>query len=513
VKRFVAAGGLGVALLVGAGAIVWWQAGRAGGGQLEQWLARQIVGVIERYLVPEVEFATLDYQAPYTIVIDDLTLTAEDATVLRVERLRLELAEVPRYGEPIQIKTVDLDAPVVRLIQTADGDFVGLRPLVHSEVIVDPTSVPSGQRLSDILVLRRVNLADGQISYQRGRDGRPMILPGITMELNTTPHDGEPGWYAVAGQLNRGELFALDVDARINLDTGVAEIAQLDLRTQLAPDQYDTLPAELATLCEEHQVQGQLSATASGVAQLTNLTASTGTLTAHLTDTRFSSAHSTWPLDSAEISITAQDAAANATLAAQLLGGAVTGKAHVSLRPPMPLDAQWEIAGVRLERALQAVDGAPARYAGRVDGQGSVSADAARLPDSLAGSGTITVREGSLLNVPVLAKFLNALENVKIGGGADTDEADIQFTVRPDHVQLADATITFPLLRVIAVGPVYFDQRLDLVVSTGALGKLQDKLGKAGEVIGALSGKIVQYTVRGTVAEPKVGVKAPKLGG
>jgi hypothetical protein len=61
-------------------------------------------------------------------------------------------------------------------------------------------------------------------------------------------------------------------------------------------------------------------------------------------------------------------------------------------------------------------------------------------------------------------------------------------------------------------GDIYFDTRMDMLFNAGPVEKIQSLLGKIGDFLGRITDEISAYTVTGTLAEPKVGVKvAPNL--
>ena len=192
-KRLFTYAGVAALALFAVVAGVWIYIGRTGGSGLEQCIGGQIVGVLESHITPQVAFKSLDYQAPKTVVIDELTLTSEGQPILAVKRALLELAEIPREGQPILIQRIELDGPNLQFLTDAHGDFVGWGHFVKQEVIEQPESVPPGRRFSDILVLRHVAIRNGQVLYNDTAGGQePMTLPGIEMNLDTPPDAAAP---------------------------------------------------------------------------------------------------------------------------------------------------------------------------------------------------------------------------------------------------------------------------------------------------------------------------------
>src|SRR4029079_12406843 len=135
--------------------------GRQGSTDIEQWSGQQLVGVIENQINPQVTFGSLDYQAPYTVVIDKLALTSAGRALIHVDRAVLELAEIPQRDKPILIQKIELTSPHVLLAQNRSGGLVGWGNFVKPRP--DRQAAPPGRRPSDVLRLRHVGIRDGQL--------------------------------------------------------------------------------------------------------------------------------------------------------------------------------------------------------------------------------------------------------------------------------------------------------------------------------------------------------------
>jgi hypothetical protein len=281
--------------LVGGGVGLWYYLGHAGPSRLEQWIGQQIVTVVEGYVTPRIEFKTLEYQAPRTVVIDGLRFTAEDHPILALDRIVLELAEIPRVGQPILIQRVDVTRPQLQFVSDRSGGLVGWSHFVRPGVHRNPP--PPGRRFSDILVLRNVSIDDGQVLYDAADGSPPMHIPGITLKLNTPKIENQPGCYQLAGVLERVPIFHVNVDGRINLDTGVLDLASLDLKATMGEEQYGTLPPQAQQFLREHQVQGALALNLQGQIPLADPAKSDGHIRADVQGARFAYAGLTVPAE------------------------------------------------------------------------------------------------------------------------------------------------------------------------------------------------------------------------
>lgn len=503
----------GVALLIVAG-LVWWVAGQAGMDQLETWLGRRIVGVLDAYLVPEIQFSSVDYQAPLTVVVNDLTLSAEGETVASVRGLHLTLASVPRIGEPIRFQKIDLVGPKLRLLQRSDGGFVGLLPFVHSDAIADPETVPENARLSQVLDLQHITIADGHVTYATMDDpDNAMVLPGIELDLDTATADGEPGWHRLAGTLARDPLFELTLDGRVNLDTLAAEMAQVALRCALTDDNRRALPPALQKLLVAHDVRGSLSIDAHGSFALRAIAATTGHAEVALADAHATVNGGQVAIPEVILTADAESGMLNFDGAATMAPGAATLDGSLQLRPPHKIFTKWDLKDVRIEQFL-ATDADKPPIAGNLATTGHAGAELAAWPDTIMGEGSLQLRDAELMRLPILARLLDVLaKSEKITGVSVKDRADVAFTLHPEHVAVTHAEAVSSVVALRATGSVFYDQRLDLHVNAGALEKLQSELGALGDLLATVSDRLVAYKVTGTLASPKVTIRPLRQGG
>src|SRR5436190_890152 len=123
-KRFLLAVVLLVLLAgIGIGVAIWY-VGQKGTSPLERWIGARLQAVASGYLNPKLAFADLDYQYPSTVVLTNVKLTADDpdtkktVDVLAVKKLTLELAEIPREGQPFRIQKIIMDHPELRVVQS-----------------------------------------------------------------------------------------------------------------------------------------------------------------------------------------------------------------------------------------------------------------------------------------------------------------------------------------------------------------------------------------------------------
>lgn len=283
--------------------------------ELEQWIGRYLVSVLNSYITPQAEFARIDYHPPRTVVLHGLTLTSADRRIMSIDRALLELAEIPRGGQPVRIARIDLTRPHFAFVSDPKGGLLGWSHFVREDVRRNRDAVPPDRRLSDVLVLRHVAVHDGQVVYDPNDGSEPMTLPGIEMQLDTPPVPGEPGWYALTGSLQRAPVFRADLDGRINLDTSRLEVNNLALKTELSEEEYGALPPALQQLLRKHQVRGRLQATAQGAIPLNDPAKAVGKVQATLDGARLALAGFGVPLERLEVNASMPEGRAELRLA------------------------------------------------------------------------------------------------------------------------------------------------------------------------------------------------------
>ena len=99
-----------VAVCVG---LLWLYVGRTGGTELEQWIGRQIVGMLESHLEPRIEFDRIDYQAPKTVVVDRLAFVSSRERIMSIERILLTLAEIPHLIDFFFVEELQYDSTLL----------------------------------------------------------------------------------------------------------------------------------------------------------------------------------------------------------------------------------------------------------------------------------------------------------------------------------------------------------------------------------------------------------------
>ena len=193
---------------------------------------------------------------------------------------------------------------------------------------------------------------------------------------------------------------------------------------------------------------------------------------------------------------------------ASLLSGNINGQSHLGLTAQQPIRADWKVGGIEIEEALQMVQDEQPTHKGVLGSEGQVQAMLADWPASLAGSGTLTIEKGQLMNLPVIKQLVALMAKATFGVAVDPeDRADVTFDIRPDRVTVKKMEVISALVALRGKGDMYYDRRLDLGINAGVLEKLQSSMGRVGNILAALSDGAVTYHVGGTTDQPVITIR------
>ncbi|RMD66853.1 MAG: hypothetical protein D6824_00030, partial [Planctomycetota bacterium] len=469
---------------------------------VDDWTLRQIVALAQTYVVPTMRFGRFDFDLPARATLEDVRFTSpEGIEVLRVSRIELALAEMPRKGEPIRIRDVKLIQPRLLLARdAATGGFKGLLPFVKTDAVAEQRSLEPQRRLSEVFALRDLALIDGELVYDAGEGQPPMTLSGLSLTLDVEPtaSRAEPGWYSFAFGSGAGPLARMQARGALSLDTLDLELDQLEARLDLTSDDaYAALPPALQQLLRAAQARGALQVEVEGAVPLRSPNDADARAHIELRDFYVAAAGYQIPLELGEIelALSKRQLRVEKALVRTLGGAAQLTQGLVDLRSPesaLPAKAALQIDKLELEQFLASraeASASPPRFAGLVSSEVELRADARRLPDSLQGKGWARIRQGRLLSLPVLSDLAQALEgalSVLQGGRVAQselrrkDELDVAFALTPRGLRIDAFELVTPVALARGKGLVGYDGALDLRVSAGVVERLQKELGGIG---------------------------------
>ncbi len=496
-------------------------AATAHGQDLQHYLVQQTVKIVNTYIEPEIAFDELTYAPPGTIHLDNVRFTADDGTeVVACSRLTVTLAQVPKIGKPLQIETVVLDKPELRLVFAAQPDgshtLKGLVPFVKTEHIRNQEAQSEDTRLSSILRIRELRIQNAMIEHREEGSDQAMRLDDINLTLTTTPNeDDEPGWHAFNTHIKRAPAFDLDLNGRLNIDTFETSLDVSEVDVVLEESTVTALPVPLQELVREYEARGRCRVVVSGELDLRDPLAADLTLAGSLHDFNLTLQKIRTPISKGEFTLMIKDGVARIPqLHLDTMGGTVDlTRIRTELTATgMPSSLSWAIKDVDLDQFFLAQDDGKdqPKIKGILNSTGSATAALKEIPGSLAGEGEITIRKGQLIRIPFIASLADAmsvLAKVTRASYEPKDKLDITFTLKGDVVDLSKLTLETRAVAARGKGTIKFDKSMDLLVNAGPMEKIQNMLGEVGGILGAVTDTLVKYRVHGTFDAPKVTVK------
>ena len=469
---------------------VWYWIGMAGTSPLERWIGTQVKSIAGSYLNPRVEFDDIDYQRPYTVVLTKFRLTVDDSDntgktldVIYVEKLRLELAEIPSEGKPIRIKELILDHPKINAIAArSDGKFMGFSNMLKDTTASGAQPASESSRLSDVFQIVLLQIIEGQVVYEsRGSGQPPMILDAINSRMDVKKN--EQGWYKLAATLDRKPVFALSANGSLDLDHLVLSLDALQLDMELGQKQYSTLPASLQQMLKEHEVTGALKLAASGLLPLSDPASGDMVATLAMDNARFVAGEYKGEARNvnAKLLLKGHHAVLD-HLEADTLKGKIHLDADIALVDPFSGRIQLTAKDILLEETLRSAGGGAGntKYKGVMNADITLTGPMNQILTRSAGSGWVKLRNGRLVGLRVIADVGQALAQkiTSISFGRtqsypDTDTADLEFQFVGDKVHFTKIDAQTATFAITGNGDVWFDKRLSLLLNGGPPEKLR----------------------------------------
>jgi len=514
-KVMIAGAALLVALLAGA-ALFLIHGNRSAAGR--RWIAAQLSAVAGYYLNPQLSLGAVHYQYPLMAVVDDARLVADDPArpgvsvdIFVAKRVTLEMAQIPRRGQPLRIRKLILDHPEFRAVAVSEKDssLVGYSHLLKGQ----PAAARPEVKLSDVFEIRLIEVVDGLMVYDPRTPGaKPMAIDRINLHLEAAPATGgEAGWYGMDINLERKPVFATRFAGRLNINTMVVDMLPLRLKLEIGREQDHYLPPQIQAFLKEHEVSGDLLVEVSGSVQTTNWRASSLKAQATLAGGHFATGDRQIPVERLEVLWTMADRRGTLEkIDSDLLGGRLQGTGQVALDGAMDGRFDVRLTNIRLEQTLRNSAGTEGAYKGCLNGQIGWHGPLTAVLTQSRGGGTIRIDDGRLDQSPILSDLLallgKAMRTAGMESGRASDTAELMFTFEGDRVRFSRINVVTTLAALHGHGDICFDTRLDMIFNAGPVEKIQSMLGKVGALVGRMTDQISAYTLSGTLKDPKVGV-------
>ncbi|GAB4550909.1 MAG: hypothetical protein Tsb0013_12850 [Phycisphaerales bacterium] len=523
-------------VLLALGAVGGYLALRSGFGGADDWVVRRVVRIAETYIEPKIAFTDFAWDGSRTITLEGVTLTSDDGTeVVNAGSMIIVTERVPINGGAFIIEAITLEDATLRLVQTTASDgsigFKGLVPFVKATNIENQDEVPEEVKLSEVFKIRTINLDNGGFEYDAGDGSQPMVLKGITLDVNLTPEDN--GAYALDVDLTRDKVFEIVVKGDLNLDTMALNAMDLRFDADLSSDEaVAAIPPQIQTLLRQYEVRGQMASTITGDLLLSDPIASTMTAKVTLSDGHFAAGEYDFPVSGMNLEATVAGKEAIAEMDMSTSGGLVSiPELRVDLSADgMPTTLSLDIGGVDIQEFLryQPPENKPPKFAGILSlkltepmrfnlADLGEAMEGTLAEDRISGKGTLTLRNGRLVSIPIISDVIDAMDVVAALTGTQTlkDTADLEFTMDGKGLRFPDKGIqvSTQLASLRGDGRINYDQSLRLSLNGGPVEKLQDQLGGIGDILGAVTDGIVKYVVKGRFGDIEVGVKPLGIGG
>lgn len=477
---------------------------------IERWCGTQLLALAAEHLNPTLHFDTLVYTYPKTVTLTGVRLAEQEIVVISAESITIEFAGIPRAGEPLVFETLYLRTPMVRLIEQPDGSLLGLTDLVKSGK-GSPRDDGGSTRLSDVLAITMIRIADGHLRYEPS--GKPaMVLRPLTFDLRRGQRvatERDPGWYAFEASLTLEPGAELVMSARVNLDTGDLDVARLTLDAALSPARYQEFPPQIQQFLEQNQVVGTLHGSMDGLVGLGNAGRTSLGFHVTLTDARAVVKDYEIPIRRLDLDGTFSE---NVLELRQVVANAFNGRVELSARFDFsatgdPFEIHLRGDGLRLEDTMH-YEGKPnTDYTGDVTVAATVSGRMDDLPMSLAGGGDLSVTNGRIVLVDLFRAVIKSKSD-----HSHTDRAELIFEVHGDRLHFSKVLVLGTLIGIRGDGDQYYDGRLNFVVSAGPIERLTGDMGPIGGLLGAVAGSLVKYQVTGSIDDTTIRVLPFGLG-
>jgi hypothetical protein len=337
------------------------------------------------------------------------------------------------------------------------------------------------------------------------------------MALDVEPD--KEGWYMLKTKMDRHPIGVIDIAGRFNLNDNVLDLAKLALTLNLGGDNNSTLPPQMQGFLADHDVRGELSATASGLISFADWRSAALDVKVNLAEGRFSFGQ--YRLNVPQLSLLAamKDKVISITqMDARALGGSLLGNAQLSLNDTYDAQLRLEGEDLRIHQVLKAAETPGTRgktaaeeelpFRGIANFKIHARAPLTSLTTRLLGGGNLTLREARLVALPGVTLLEDELAKKKSSDkrnpGAN-DTVFLLYTFKNDRIRVDTFDYRSTVIAARGKGEVLLDgMKLDIKLSGGPLEKVQSLLGPIGDMTTVVTDRIARYELRGTVGNPTI---------
>jgi len=504
------------------------------GISVSDMVARQIERVTASFLNPTLEIGEVTYSFPWTVGVRDLTLTQDDVRILEIPSGSITLVNIPTSSEKVRFRNFRLDSPVFRMVVDDQGTLVGWGDLLKSS---EDRATEGGDDVnaSDIFAIKDITVTGATIVYKEGDQRMELDKLDFTLGASIPREEkgADPdapqiptsdGWYRLQTNINRDPLIAIEIDSGLNIDNGDLLFKSLHIHSKLDHSNIHVLPPQIQAFVLEHSIHGVLDIDVKGSIPSSDSLAGPLDIGITLEDASIGTEDRLL-----EISIfTAEGSIKDAlmqfdTIHAEILGGTLDADFMLRLEEDPDAsstsvpgkDAYSISCGLQMQDLNLQMLTQKATDTRQLMGYLNVDVEAAGIltewPDTLEGTGEVTVRDGRLANIPIISSLGRVMRAVLLGRVND-DQLSTSIELRSDGVVIQNLSLIAGMMAVRGSGIIRFDNTIDMVVNGGPLERVQKSLGGIGRALGSLTDRIVRYQVTGSLDSPRVRVRPLGIG-
>ena len=435
----------------------------------EPWIRKQLMAVIGDYLVPTVTIDKIDYQWPLTVSAYGVTMTAENPTtgepikIFSVNKMQIELNEIPWPGDPLIFRNFQLDSPTLVVDVLEDGTVLG-----WENFLKDVSEAPDDRKPSEIFAIDKINVDKFTFEYAvEGYDDR-MVLDDLDFSLDNRGKSGDKvvklpqggAWYAIDTEIVRDDLFSIKLAGSLNIDTLDVSVEKLEIDVVINEKSIPLLPPRVQEQAKKYNIEGHLDLLATGKFDIDDIATTVAEFYIELAPSHFAFQDRYIDIDSASIdfllkdkilstdngSISMFDGVLNFTcmleqadpediralpentaqakkLSKELTGYLPDSTTKIVSEKAKQLELTMHLTPVDIKlQNIHRVDVQQANYYGTVNGDVDLNSNLGNFKKSLLGAGDVSITDGKF-NRNEIMRTLAGVMSVALLGLGDNDRA------------------------------------------------------------------------------------------
>jgi hypothetical protein len=493
-------------------------------GAIEGWLLDELHARAAAHLNPTLSIDELSYRFPRTVILRGVRLASADpesarhsVEIVAIDSLTLVLSSIPWPDEPFRMQRFALTNPTLRLVRSGrkgqPRGWLGFSNLLRerSDSRVKPADPPA--TLSDQLQAWTISIEDGRVEYDP-RAGNPAIMSVEGIHSQLALHPAETGIYGVEFSLDHRPALELELRGQLHADDRALEVSRFRARLNLSRKHDHYLMPSLQRLLAKLDVTGLLTLEASGAVDFRDLPASRLEVRLELSHARYAIGPHKLALDKVDSHVALRDKTVTVKkLEIDALGGHASIVGTVDLADSLASEFVVRASDLQIADVLRGAvdpDGVP-NYSGLLGLTSTLQGPLNQIGRQASGKGRLTLQKARIGRLPVLSTIDEALDRAAEAfmkrERVPHDQLSLDFSFDGDHAHITKLRMNSRWYGLRGHGDAYFDSRLDLAVDGGPIQKLENEIGRVGDVLGEITETLVRARVTGTAADPEIGIE------